>query len=166
MLFRSVNGRHFTIMAGIGFDASVVSKVDGKVKGRWGALAYPLVALRELARYPFRRIKIRTQDGIELRAFYVFIQNAKTYASGFAITPSSKMDDGSLEVLMFPTKNIFSLVLYVLSRDKSKFCVEMQGVKSLEINSNHEIQIDGDFACKGPAKIKICPGSLRVLVDA
>ena len=161
----TVNGRYFTIMAGIGFDASVVSKVDGKVKSKWGALAYPLVALRELARYPFRRIKIRTQDGIELRAFYVFIQNAKTYASGFAITPSSKMDDGSLEVLMFPTKNIFSLIHYLLSRDKHKFCVEMQGVKSLEINSNHAIQIDGEYACKGPAKIKICPGSLRVLVD-
>lgn len=161
----SVNGRHFTIMAGIGFDAHVVSKVDSKVKGKWGALAYPLVAFRELARYPFRKIKVRTQDGIELRAFYVFVQNGKSYASGFALTPSSKMDDGLLEVLMFPKKNIVSLIFYLLSRDKQKYCLEMKGVKSLEIYSKHAIQIDGDYVCKGPAMIKVAPSSLHILID-
>ena len=75
------------------------------------------------------------------------------------------MDDGSLEVLMFPTKNIFSLILYLLSRDKHKYCLEMKGVKSLEIYSNHAIQIDGDYVCKGPAKIRVAPSSLNILTD-
>jgi len=158
-----VNDRHFTIMAGIGFDAHVVSKVDSKTKSKWGALSYPLIAFREILRYPFRRIKVCTQDGMELRAFYVFVQNAKMYASGFELTPDSKIDDGSLEVLMFPTKNIFSLILYLLSKNKHKYCVEMKGVTSLDIKSTHAIQIDGDYACKGPAAIKVSPQSLHVL---
>lgn len=161
----TVNDHYFTIMAGIGFDAHVVKKVDAsKVKSKWGALAYPLIAIRELVRYPFRKIKIRTQDGVDHIAFYVFVQNAKIYASGFKMTPHSKKDDGVLEVLMFPTKNIFSLILYLLSRNKQKYHLEIQGVKSLEINSSHAIQIDGDYICKGPAKIKIVPQSLYVLV--
>lgn len=161
----TVNGRHFTVMAGIGFDAHVVSQVDSQIKSKWGALAYPLVALREIVRYPFRRIKVKTQDGLELRAFFVFVQNAKIYASGFALTPDSRMDDGSLEVLMFPTKNILSLILYLLSSRKHKYCLEMKGVKLLEINSPHAIQIDGDYACKGPATIRIEPGSLKIITD-
>ena len=162
----TVNDHYFTIMAGVGFDAHVVKEVDSStVKSKWGALAYPLVAIRELIRYPFRRIRIRTQDGVDHIAFYVFVQNAKIYASGFKMTPDSKKDDGVLEVLMFPTKNIFSLILYLLSRKKHEHQLEMQGVKSLEIRSNHAIQIDGDFICKGPAKIKIIPQSLYVLVE-
>ncbi len=160
-----VNDRHFTIMAGIGFDAHVVSQVDTKTKSRWGALAYPLVALRELVRYPFRRIRVRTSDGMDLQAFFVFVQNTKLYASGYTLSPKSCIDDGTMEVLLFPTRNIFSLILYLLSKNKSRHCIEMEGVKSLEINSNHAIQIDGDYACRGPATISIAPGALRVLAD-
>ncbi len=160
-----VNDRHFTIMAGIGFDAHVVSQVDTKTKSRWGALAYPLVALREIMRYPFRRIRVRTSEGLDLQAFFVFVQNTKLYASGYTLSPKSLIDDGALEVLLFPTRNIFSLILYLLSKNKSRHCIEMEGVKSLEINSNHAIQIDGDYACRGPATISIAPGALRVLTD-
>lgn len=161
-----VNDRHFTIMAGIGFDAHVVARVDTRTKSRWGALAYPLVALRELARYPFRRIRVRTSDGLDLQAFFVFVQNTKLYASGYSLSPKSRIDDGVLEVLMFPTRNIFSLILYLLSKNKSRHCIEMTDVKSLEVNSNHAIQIDGDFACRGPATIKVAPQALRVLTDS
>ncbi len=162
----TVNDHHFTIMAGIGFDAHVVQKVDDThVKNKWGALAYPLVAIREIIRYPFNKIQVRTEDGVDHIAFYVFVQNAKVYASGFNMSPKSKKDDGTLEVLMFPTKNILSIVFYVLSWDKLKFQKEIAGVKSLEIKSNHSIQIDGDYICKGPAKIQVRPKSLSILVD-
>jgi len=161
-----VNDHHFTIMAGIGFDAHVVKKVDdGKSKNILGALAYPLTAMRELIRYPFRKIKILTEDGVTHTAFYVFIQNAKIYASGFEMVPDAKKDDGWMEVVMFPTKNIFSLIIYLLSQNKDKYRVYMQSVKSLEIQSHHAIQIDGDYACKGPATIEIVPQSLSILTD-
>lgn len=161
-----VNDRHFTIMAGIGFDAHVVARVDTKTKSRWGALAYPLVALRELVRYPFRRIRVRTENGQDLQAFFVFVQNTKLYASGYELSPRSQIDDGELEVLMFPTRNIFSLIGYLLSKNKSRHCIKMEGVKSLEVNSNHAIQIDGDYACRGPATIRVEPAALTVLADS
>jgi diacylglycerol kinase (ATP) len=159
----SVNDRSFTLMAGIGFDAHVVSKVNSKIKNRWGALSYPLVAIRELIRYPFRRIEIRTEEGVELQAFYVIVQNARSYASGFTLTDSAKIDDGSLEVLIFPSKNIVKFILCNFSKNKYKYCTKMRGVKFLEVNSPHAIQIDGDYMCKGPATIKVAPHSLRVL---
>lgn len=159
-----VNDHYFTIMAGIGFDAHVVQKVDGSnVKSKWGAIAYPLIAIRELIRYPFRKIQVKLENGKRHVAFYVFVQNAKIYASGFKMTPSSKKDDGTLEILMFPTKNILSLIIYLLSWDKFKYQKEITGVKSLIIESNHSIQIDGDFLCDGPAEIKIVPMSLSIL---
>lgn len=161
-----VNDRSFTLMAGIGFDAHVVSKVDSSIKNKWGIFSYPLVAIRELLRYPFMRIKVRTQDGIELQAFYVIVQNSKSYASGFTLSNNSKIDDGSLEVLMFTSRNIINFVLCNFSKNKDKYRLEMKGVKFLEINSSHAIQIDGDYVCNGPAIIKIIPKSLRVLTDS
>lgn len=161
-----VNDRHFTVMAGIGFDAHVVSQVDTRIKSRWGALAYPLIALRELLRYPFRRIRVRTEQGQDLQAFFVFVQNTKLYASGHSLSPNSRIDDGELEVLLFPTRNIFSLMLYLLSKNKSRHCIKMEGVKSLEIKSNHAIQIDGEYACRGPATIRVEPAALAVLADS
>ncbi len=54
----TVNDHYFTIMAGIGFDAHVVKEVDSStVKNKWGAIAYPLIAIRELVRYPFRPVR-------------------------------------------------------------------------------------------------------------
>ena len=160
-----VNDRYFALLAGIGLDAHVVSLVDSKVKNRWGGLAYPLVAMRELFRYPFNKIKIRTQEGIELECYYLFIQNGKTYASGFELTPDSKMNDGSMEILAFRTKSLISLLRYLLSRNKAKYCVEMKGVKYLEIETTQPIQIDGDYACDGPATIRVMPRSLQILTD-
>ena len=87
-------------------------------------------------------------------------------ASGYALSPRSKIDDGSLEVLMFPTRNVFSLIAYLLSKNKSRHCIKMEGVTSLDVSSNHAIQIDGDYACRGPATIRVAPGSLKVLADA
>ena len=159
-----VQGRHFTIMAGIGFDAHVVRLVDRHIKSKWGALSYPMVTLREMIRYPFRKIRATTDGGEDLKGFYMFVQNAKCYGSGFSASPTSKMDDGVFEVIVFPSKTIFSLLLYLFSKDKDRFHVVTKGVKSLRIDTTHDIQIDGDYYCDGPAEIKIMPRALKVIV--
>ncbi len=159
-----VKGRHFTIMAGIGFDAHVVRMVDRNIKGKWGALSYPLVTLRELIRYPFKKIRAKTDKGKDLKGFYMFVQNAKCYGSGFSASPKSKMDDGVFEVIVFPSKTVFSLLVYLFSKDKDRFHVTTEGVTSLRIDTPHDIQIDGDYYCDGPADIQIMPKALKVIV--
>lgn len=161
----TVNERHYTIMASIGFDAHVISKVTTKLKSKWGALSYLITASKEVSKYPFRRIRYKTEDGKKRKAFYIFVQNAKLYGSGFELTPESKLDDGVLELVVFTSKDIFKPLIYLLRKDKDKSLKTVTRVRSLEILSKQAIQVDGDYAFKGPAKISICPLSLKVIIN-
>jgi YegS/Rv2252/BmrU family lipid kinase len=160
-----VNDRHFTIMASIGFDAYVISKVTTKLKSKWGALSYLITACKEASKYPFRRIRYKTEDGVEHKSFYVFIQNAKLYGSGFELTPESQLDDGLMELVVFNSKDIFRPLLYLISKDKEKHPKKVIRINNLDIFSKQAIQVDGDYAFKGPAKISICPLSLKVIIN-
>ncbi len=50
----SVNGEHFAVMAGAGFDASMIKDVSGKMKRRFGRAAYLYTGTRNLSA---RRVK-------------------------------------------------------------------------------------------------------------
>lgn len=158
-----IDGRFFTIMAGVGFDAHVVRLVDRKLKGRWGAFSYLIVTVRELLRYSFQPIEAEADDGERLRGYYLFVQNGTTYGSGFAASPESQLNDGLLEVILFPHRRFITVVQYLLSPRKQDFSVTRRTVKSIKILSSHEIQIDGDFFSQGPAVISIRPSCIRVI---
>lgn len=159
-----INDRSFAMMAGIGFDAHVVRLVDRRLKGRWGIFSYLIVTFRELMRYRFDPIEVRTDSGEHHSGYYMFVQNARSYGSGYSASPGSLIDDGLMELIIFPRRNLLTVVQYLLSADKSRFDVTLSAVKSVEILSGHDIQIDGDFYGCGPARIGIKPGALRVAV--
>lgn len=159
-----INDRYFTMMAGIGFDAHVVRLVDRRLKGRWGIFSYLIVTLRELMRYRFERIEVSLDSGEVHSGYYMFVQNARSYGSGYSASPGSRIDDGLMELIVFPRRSLFTVVQYLLSADKSRFDVSLCAVKAVEIKSGHDIQIDGDFFGRGPARIGIRSGALRVVV--
>lgn len=159
-----VNSRYFTMMAGIGFDAHVVRLVDRRLKGRWGIFSYLIVTLRELVRYRFDRIEVRTDSGETKSGYYMFVQNAQSYGSGYSASPGSRIDDGLMELIIFPRRSLFTVVQYLLSAEKGRFDVSISAVRGVDLLSAHDIQIDGDFFGSGPSRIGIKPGFLRVVV--
>jgi diacylglycerol kinase family enzyme len=87
-----MNGKCFTVMAGIGFDAIMMQKADGKLKERFGRLAYlwtGLKATRVNARYAEVRV----------------IGQMNQLAGGIAAFPSGEPDDGVLEVGVVTAQN-------------------------------------------------------------
>lgn len=160
----AIDGRYFTMMAGVGFDAHVVRLVDRKLKGRWGAFSYLIILVAEIMRYSFQPIQAITETGEHLSGYYLFVQNATSYGSGFAASPESRLDDGLLELVVFPKKSFFLVVRYLLSEKKDSFSVFRRSIQDLKILTKHEVQIDGDYHCSGPCGIKIVPRGLRVLV--
>lgn len=159
-----LNGRPFTMMAGIGFDAHVVRRVDRGLKGRWGAFSYLFVLMSQLWRYTFRPIEAVTDTGEKVSGYYMFVQNASRYGSGFSASPDSRLDDGILELIVFPKRGFLKLVQYLLSDHKDSFDVLHRSIRSVDILTSHEIQIDGDYFCDGPAHIEIRRACLKVFV--
>jgi diacylglycerol kinase (ATP) len=94
-----VNGEHFAVMAGAGFDAAMIGRVSGRLKQRWGQMAY-VWAGAQAARSEARRVQVRV-DGREWfagRATCVLLGSFGTIAGGVVAFPDADPQDGLLEV--------------------------------------------------------------------
>src|SRR5690606_30882041 len=76
------NGRHFIQMAGIGFDAYVVSRVHPRVKRLLGKGAYVMESLRAFRGFAFHRYRV-TIDGRTYVAASAVIANGHYYGGRF-----------------------------------------------------------------------------------
>ena len=96
---------HFLLMAGLGFDASVMQGVSKPLKYRIGPLAVGLAVAKKLpTQHPFP-LEIRDADAAKDdkplwtgEAVQVVIGNTRRYAKVATITPDAHIDDGILDV--------------------------------------------------------------------
>lgn len=94
----------FLLMAGLGFDATVMNNVSTSLKDQIGALAVGLSAARKLPeQHPFP-VEIRaSEDGKDDlywqgEALQIIIGNTRRYAIVLETTPDAYIDDGILDV--------------------------------------------------------------------
>jgi len=94
-----INGERFTVMAGAGFDAEMIKDADGKLKDRFGRLAYGFTALRASGREA-TKIKVDV-DGTRWfrgRAGCVLFGSMGTLTGGLVAFPDADPTDGKLDV--------------------------------------------------------------------
>lgn len=91
--------RSFLLMAGIGIDAYVASRVRPAVKNRLGMFAYAISTLHSLATYAFPEFQVSTGEQ-QFTATSCLIANAKGYGGGLLFTPAADMFDGLLDILV------------------------------------------------------------------
>ncbi len=95
----AVNGEHFAVMAGIGFDAAMLRDTDRTMKNRLGRLAYFRTGLRHLTGEAVRMTV--TVDGTRWfrgTAGCLLLGNVGTITGGIRAFPDARPDDGWLEV--------------------------------------------------------------------
>ncbi len=88
----------FLLMAGIGFDAYVVSKVRPRLKRRTGKFAFFVSVLQSLAGYSFPEFEVVVGEET-LKATSCIVANARGYGGGLLLTPEADLTDGLLDVL-------------------------------------------------------------------
>ena len=102
----SVNGEHFTVMAGAGFDARMISEADRRIKDRLGRAAYLYTGMKNLSA---RRMKATVEvDGERFfkgRVSCVLAGNVGTILGGIKAFPDARPDDGLLELGVVTAKN-------------------------------------------------------------
>jgi diacylglycerol kinase (ATP) len=94
-----LNGEHFAVMAGAGFDAQMVNDADHGLKDRAGRLAYVLTGLRHVRDEPVpTKIRVDGRKWFDGPATCVLFGNVGTITGGIRAFDDARPDDGYLDI--------------------------------------------------------------------
>ncbi|MBX6314859.1 MAG: diacylglycerol kinase, partial [Isosphaeraceae bacterium] len=182
-----VNGRRFTLMAGVGFDAEVVSRHHHARVGQAGRMrpthraAYVEPVLRASLSYRFPPLTVTVADpGREetLVGTTAFVFNLPRYALGLPLAPTARGDDGLLDLVVFrdpgPLRALRYLWLAFRGLHLRRPGVFHRRVRRVSVASAAPVpvQLDGDpsgLILPGdgePWAVAVLPGALEVVVPA
>jgi diacylglycerol kinase (ATP) len=94
-----INGEHFAVLAGVGFDADMIRDADRGLKTKLGRAAYLWTAARHVGMKPTPvRIKLDGTPWFDGDATCVLLGNVGTILGGVEVFDNASPDDGWLEV--------------------------------------------------------------------
>jgi diacylglycerol kinase (ATP) len=168
----TVNGEHFTVMAGAGFDALMIREADGGMKDRIGRAAYLWTGAKSLNARP-----VKAKIELEGRKFYsgkvscVLIGNVNKVLGGIEAFSGSRPDDGLLELGVVTAKSRLQWTR-TLSRvalgkaEKSPFVETARG-PAVKVRFNRKLPYELDGGVRPATKllrIKVHPASITICV--
>ena len=94
-----INGEHFAVMAGSGFDALMIRDADRSLKDRFGRTAYVWTGARNLRHKAVEtKIKIDGDTWFEGDATCVLVGNVSDISGGITAFDHARPDDGRLDI--------------------------------------------------------------------
>ena len=166
-----INGEHFSVMAGTGFDAMLIGAADRGLKDRLGPAAYVWTGWRALGNAA-AEVEV-TVDGTPFfagRASCVLVSNIGTLIGGVRAFPDAVPDDGLLDVgvIQAETRSEWLRVLgrAALQRGPSSPLVQATTAKrSVRIRLDRTLpwELDGGERARADRfKIKVLPQAITL----
>src|SRR6185312_14028878 len=150
-----LDGRHFAVMAGMGFDAHMLDATSDTAKKHIGWPAYVLGAMKHLKDRPMR-VTIRIDGGTPMRrrARSVLVANVGRLQGGVRLLSEAEPDDGVLDVAVLTprtVRNWAALGWGLMRRSKRVPSMEVFRGARVEVIANHPQprQLDGDLIDPG-----------------
>ena len=169
-----INGEHFAVMAGTGFDALMIRDASRGLKDHIGPAAYILTGLKNLRNKATRaRIRIDGKRWFKGRTSCVLLGNVGKVLGGVKAFPDAKPSDGLLEIGVVQAESGWEWVK-VLARtavgdaEKSPLVTMERGRSiTIELARKRPYQVDGGDRKKARRfRIKAKPHCLTVCVPA
>lgn len=166
------NGRKFINGVGVGFDGQVVFDNANKKSLLTGHAKYYSHVLRILGSYRSRPVTIELDDQkIMGRFLIVAIHNGTTFGGGFKLNPSSRIDDGYLNICAISRMPAWKRFLNIpkLSFGKHGTLREVkfyqaERIKIHRCQKSFKAHMDGEYFGEPPFEIRVIPSALRVRV--
>lgn len=160
--------RWFAQLAGAGLDARAIELVDWRLKKRFGPLAYIYAGLKALReRKP--RIKAMSVEQT-LEGELVLIGNGRLYGGDFKTFEDAAMDDGLLDVCVFPRVSFFTLFWcafpLLLQRKLPRAAVRRFQAAEFTLSSANatSFEVEGELAGQLPVSFAVERRRLRAIV--
>jgi diacylglycerol kinase family enzyme len=182
----SADGRRFALMAGLGFDADVVTRHHAaRVRGgrlrttHRAAYVEPVLRSSLLYRFPELSVTVEGQGGAAgpetLRGTTAFVFNLPRYALGLPFAPMARDDDGLLDVVVFRDGGALRALRYLWLvfrglhlRRPGVFHRQARRV-TIRSDADVPVQLDGDpggrlLAAGEPWTAEVLPGAVEVVL--
>lgn len=158
--------RYFSLMAGIGFDGAVVRDVSQTEKRFFKQGAYGLSALRQM--WAWNRDLLLVSCGEKTVSCHsVIISNAARYGGDFVLAPGQDVSRPGLSVVCITSdqrRTYLGLAMDLLLRRSWPDCaINRFTAHELIVNGTKPIQLDGDFAGYGPARLSVINDFARII---
>lgn len=167
-------GSSFAVMAGLGFDAEIMTDAPERMKALMGWPAYVVAAAGHLTDEPFHcRIVVDGGEPIEADARTVIVANAGGLPGGVDLAPDAGISDGLLDVVVVSPQSVVDWVrlgarLAVGSQREDERLERAQG-RRVEITTDDDqvCQLDGDpIAPTRRFTVEVRPHALLVRMPA
>ncbi len=169
-----INGEHFAVMAGVGFDAMMIRDANQGLKDRLGKVGYVLTGIKNL-----RHKSVQTRIDVDGKAWFgghsscVLIGNVGKILGGVEVFPDAEPTDGLLDLGVVEAESgwewlqVFARIA-VGSPEKSPLVSIGRGQKiKIELDKKRPYQLDGcDRAPTRRLRIKAKAHAITVCVPA
>jgi diacylglycerol kinase family enzyme len=143
--------RAFAVMAGLGFDATIMDETSEELKAKVGWAAYVASGFRNLRGARFKA-QLRVDDGepVTRRARTVLVGNCGKLTGGIVLMPDAEVDDGVLDVVAITPKGLpgwARVAAHVLRRrgDDHAQLDRWRGQRiRVRVEEPQQVQLDGD----------------------
>ncbi len=164
--------RYFLMMAGVGFDARIVTRLDPGLKRSHGKLSYWITGSRELGR-KLDEFEVRLNEKTS-RVTFALASRVRNYGGSVNITRHAGLLRDDFGLALFEGQDTFRYLKYLagalLNRLAPMSGVSILHVKSAEFHPCGEVpvyvEVDGELAGQLPARIEIVPDALTLLTPA
>jgi YegS/Rv2252/BmrU family lipid kinase len=161
------NGRHFLMMAGVGFDAEVVAGIAPRLKRALGKGAYVVETLRQLVRYRYPRFRV-VIDGVAHDAASAIIANGRFYAGRYVVAPQARLETPAFQVCLFRAGGPLAVLWYgtalLLDLVPRLPGVTLVSGARVEVSGPPgPVQGDGDIIATLPLTATVAPQPVRLL---
>ncbi len=163
--------RYFANVAGMGFDAEVVERLERNGKRGRGTLPYLSTLVSTIFSYQNKDVTLRAGEQIvHARVNAVVICNGKYFGGGMMVGPNAALDDGLLDVVTIGDMNSFEVLVNTRKIYNGTHLaltkVAEYRAKTVTVESAQRIwiEVDGELVGEGDASFCIHPAALQLRV--
>jgi diacylglycerol kinase (ATP) len=168
-----LNEEPFLLMVSTGRDAMAVYHAGGRLKRYFGQLTYVAAGIWSAFVDRPRRIRVELEEeGIRDRGYLVIVSNSRYYGGRYRIGDKIRIDDGLLNVILFKKRGLLDtlrlLAGVITNRHRYMRDVVFYTGRVVRVSARGRMrmQMDGDRAPSGPARIWVRQRFLPVFVPA
>ena len=170
----SLRQRYFLAVAGIGFDARIISQLDVSMKLRMGVAAYCWEAVRQVFKYNFPRFQCTVNNSTASPTFAV-IQRSNRYAGWLRLARPHNIREPGFSCCLFEGSTPQRYLQYAVGillrthhrmRGVHFLSGSSVGCESETLEDPIYFEVDGELAGKVPVTFDVVPDALTLLAPA